>query len=118
MTDEALPAEGAEPTEAEHEQIAHVMPIPILLAVFAALIVGTIATVAAAYVDLGELNLLIALGIATAKASLVAVYFMHLRYDNPFHALIFCIALAFLALFLMLTLLDTSQYRPEIQNWG
>ena len=56
----------------------------------------TVATVAATWVDLGGWNLWIALGIATVKASLVALYFMHLRYDNPFYALIFVTALVFL----------------------
>jgi cytochrome c oxidase subunit 4 len=93
------------------------MPIPILLAVFVALAVLTYLTVAATYFDLGPLNLWIALGIATVKGALVALYFMHLRYDHPFNGLVFVIALLFLALFLGLTLLDTFQYQPDIKNW-
>ncbi len=73
---------------------------------------------AATWVNLGGWNLWIALGIATVKASLVALYFMHLRYDNPFYALIFVTALVFLAIFLSLTLMDTLQYAPNIDNWG
>lgn len=42
---------------------------------------------------------------------------MHLRYDNPFYAVVFVTALMFLALFLSLTLLDTLQYRPDVENW-
>ena len=60
---------------------------------------------------------MIALGIATLKASLVALYFMHLRYDNPFYAVVFLAALLFLAIFLSLTLLDTFQYQPDVENW-
>jgi cytochrome c oxidase subunit 4 len=104
------PAGGAEP-------IAHVVPVPVLLGIFAALMVLTAATVAATWVDLGNGNLWIALGIATMKASLVALVFMHLRYDNPFYALIFVTALVFLGLFLSLTLLDTLQYAPNITGW-
>jgi len=91
--------------------------LAVLLAVFAALLVLTAATVAATWVDLGAWNLAIALGIATAKAALVALYFMHLRYDNPFYALVFVAALVFLALFLVLTLLDAVAYQPDIEQF-
>ena len=91
------------------------MPAAVLLAVFAALTDLTVATVAVSWVNLGNWNLVVALGIATLKASLVALYFMHLRYDNPFYALIFVTALVFLGVFLCLTLLDTLQYAPNIQ---
>jgi cytochrome c oxidase subunit 4 len=98
------------------EPLAHVVPLPVLLAVFAALIVLTVLTVGATRFDLGGWNLGIALGIATVKAALVALYFMHLRYDHPFHAVVFLVALLFLALFLSLTLLDTMQYQPDIER--
>ena len=39
---------------------------------------------------------MIAVGIATVKASLVALYFMHLRYDQPFYAIVLLTALLFL----------------------
>jgi cytochrome c oxidase subunit 4 len=85
--------------------------------VFVALCVLTYLTVAATWIDLGEFNIWIALGIATVKAALVALYFMHLRYDHPFNGLIFVASLLFLALFLAITLIDTAQYQPDIQNW-
>jgi cytochrome c oxidase subunit 4 len=105
------------PSPAHDETIAHVVPVRVLLSVFAVLLALTVLTVAATWVDLGHWNLWIALGIATVKASLVALYFMHLRYDNPFYALIFVTALVFLAVFLSLTLMDTLQYAPTIDNW-
>jgi cytochrome c oxidase subunit IV len=83
----------------------------------AALLLMTLLTVAAARCDLGSWNLIIALGIATIKAALVVLFFMHLRYDNPFYAIVFITALLFVALFLGLTLLDTTQYQPDIQAW-
>ena len=101
-------------SEDEHEGLAHVMPVPILLGVFLVLIVLTFATVAATWVDLGQWNLWLAMGIAAVEATLVAAYFMHLRYDNPFNALLFGAALLFLALFISLTMLDTLEYRPDI----
>jgi cytochrome c oxidase subunit 4 len=51
-------------------------------AVFAALLVLTGITVAVAYVDLGAANAIVAVGIAMLKASLVLIYFMHLRFSS------------------------------------
>lgn len=101
---------------AEHEMV-HVMPFRVLVTVFVALLVLTVATVAVTWVDLGQFNLWLAMAIATVKASLVALYFMHLRYDNPFNGLILIVGLGFLALFLGLVLLDTFQYQSDISNW-
>jgi cytochrome c oxidase subunit 4 len=50
--------------------------------VFLALIVGTILTVAAAKVDLGPLNNVVMLAIACTKATLVILFFMHVRWST------------------------------------
>jgi cytochrome c oxidase subunit IV len=92
----------------------HVVPIGVLLAVWAALLALTFVTVAATWADLGKFNLWLALIIATVKASLVALYFMHLRYDRPFHALILIGSLVFVMLFVAVALLDTLEYQPEL----
>lgn len=97
--------------------LAHVMPPVVLLAVFAALMAMTAITVAVTWVDLGPWNLVAAMVIATVKASLVALYFMHLRYDHPFNALVFVTALVFLALFLIPTLTDTVDAEPDVQRF-
>ena len=102
---------------AYEEHYAHVVPLPVLATVFAILLLMTALTVAAAGHDLGSWNLVIALGIATFKAALVVLFFMHLRYDNPFYAVVFITALLFWRLFLGLTLLDTTQYQGDIQAW-
>jgi cytochrome c oxidase subunit 4 len=57
------------------------------------------------------------MGVATVKAALVALWFMHLRYDNPFYAFLFLVAIAFLGLFLSITMLDSVQYHPEVEAW-
>lgn len=95
--------------------IGHVVPLKVLVGVFLALLVLTFLTLAATWVDLGELNLLVALGIATAKAALVALFFMHLRYDHPFNAVLFVAGLIFLTAFLAITTLDTHQYQPDVE---
>ncbi len=53
------------------------------LLVAAALMVLLVATIAAAMIDLGKAAMPVAMAIAGAKAILVAVFFMHLKYDTP-----------------------------------
>jgi len=71
--------------------------------IFAALIVLTILTVKVSYYDFGKANTIIAMLIATMKASLVAAFFMHLRHDKLFNTLAFLSAFLFLAIFILLT---------------
>ena len=101
----------SETAAAEH---VHIVPMPVLLAVWGALVVLTVVTVAATWIDLGRFNLLLAMAIATVKASLVVLYFMHMRYDRPFNAIVFVAALLFVALFVGITLIDTAAYQPEL----
>jgi len=60
----------------------HVAPKSMYYAVFAALIVGTGLTVAAAFVDMGVLNNVVMLAIASIKALLVILFFMHVRWST------------------------------------
>jgi cytochrome c oxidase subunit 4 len=68
----------------------------------------TVLTLSAASMDFGAGNVVIALVIATIKASLVALFFMHLRHDKPMSAVIFVSGVATLAVFLTFCLLDTG----------
>ncbi len=111
----ACPA-GQDSQDSARASLAHILAPGTLLAVFAALIVLTVATVAVTRVDLGPWNLVAALAIATLKASLVALYFMHLRYDHPFHGLMFVASLVFLAIFLLFTLMDAVAYQPDVER--
>ena len=89
-------------SEATH----HVIPVRVYLAIFGALSVLTVITVAAAQFDFGPLNNLVALGIATTKAALVVLYFMHARYSGKLTALVIAASVAFLVILLFLTLTD------------
>lgn len=60
----------------------HVIPQKVYYLVFVTLILLTLVTVDVAFYNFGFLNIYIAMGIATVKATIVALYFMHLRY-NP-----------------------------------
>ena len=62
----------------------HISPIRLYLFIFLALIFLTGLTVGASYINLGGAgNIILGLIIAIVKASLVALFFMHLRYDAP-----------------------------------
>jgi len=98
----------------EQHGVSHVMPIWLLLAVFLVLLLLTWLTVSATYLDLGRLNLFIALLIATIKAFLVALYFMHLRYDRPLHGVIFLFSIFFVMLFVGVVLMDSAAYSPTM----
>jgi caa(3)-type oxidase subunit IV len=82
--------------------------------VWGILVILTVMTVGAAKIDLGGANIVVALLIAVVKSSFVALYFMHLRYDRPFHSVILVCALSFVMLFISFTLIDTREYRPEM----
>ena len=96
------------------DAVTHVVSLKVLIGVWAALLVLTVLTVAAIKVDLGSLNLWIAMAIATLKASLVVLYFMHMRYDRPFNAIVFVTALLFVMLFVSIAMLDSKAYEPEL----
>ena len=72
------------------------------------LLILTAITVGASYIQFGSLNVVIALTIATIKATLVALFFMHLRHDKPVNAVIACAGFLFLGLFLLFTFLDVD----------
>lgn len=92
---------------------SHVSSLRFLWGIFGALIVLTVVTVGASYVDFGPANTVVAVLIATVKAALVASFFMHLRYDKIFNTILFVSAFLFLALFFGFTREDVD-YRGDI----
>jgi len=100
-----------------HDEISHVTPVRLLIGVWGTLMVLTVITVGVTVVDLGsQTNLIVAMVIATIKAGLVVTYFMHLRWDRPFHTLVFLGSLLFVSLFISMTLLDKREYEPDIDE--
>ena len=87
---------------------AHVAPALFYWGIFAALIVLTFITVAVSYVDFGSANTVIAMLVATIKATLVASFFMHLSHDKPFNSIILVMSFVFLGIFIFLTDQDLS----------
>lgn len=99
---------------AGHHGVGHVVPLWLLAAILICLLALTYVTVAVTHYDMGRLNLWIAMGIATVKGLLVALYFMHLRWDRPFNGVVFMSALVFVLLFVGIVLMDTDAYQPEM----
>jgi cytochrome c oxidase subunit 4 len=94
--------------------VGHVAPLRALIGTGLALLVLTWITVAVSKVHLGEANIYVALGIAVIKGTLVALFFMHLRWDRPFNGIILVTSLVFVALFLAFTMADTREYRGRL----
>ena len=85
-----------------------------LLSVFFALLFLTGLTVFQSQFDLGNAEIWLSLTIATIKAALVILFFMHLLWDKPINAIIILGSLIFVALFLGFTLMDAEGYRENL----
>jgi cytochrome c oxidase subunit 4 len=84
----------------------HIASPKLYVGIFLALMVGTALTVFAAYRDLGPWNIVVALAIATFKATLVVLFFMHAKYSPKRTHLVIICAVFWLGIMLALTLTD------------
>lgn len=102
---------------AEHsEHSEHIVPPTIYIAIFSALILGTGLTVWAAFQNFRQFNIVIALAIASVKATLVVLYFMHARYSPKRTQLVIVCAVFWLAIMLSLTLSDYQTRHPRMSR--
>ena len=105
-----------------HDTGGHAVPHKMLIATCLALLGLTALTVWSAKLDFNELqlpemNIIIAIGIATVKVTIVGLIFMHLRWDRSFTAFIFVGSILLVGLFISFAMMDTKEYQPEvIQN--
>jgi cytochrome c oxidase subunit IV len=98
----------------EHHGLAHTASIKVLVGTGGTLLMLTIVTVLATKIDFGaNINLAIAMAIAVIKATLVILFFMHLKYDKIFHTVVFLSAVLAASLFVGFTLMDTGQYQQS-----
>jgi cytochrome c oxidase subunit IV len=94
----------------------HILPRAVLLKTFVALVGLTVLTVVLAMMERAEIiyfggeagSVAVALLIAGVKATIVAMFFMALKYDNRVNALAFVMGIVFLAIFFVFTFLDTG----------
>ena len=91
---------------AQHHEGPHIVPMWLYWGVFIGLLFGTTITVLAAMVDLGPINVPLMLAIAVCKASLVALFFMHLLWDDKLNLILFISAIGFIVIFFVFTMLD------------
>jgi cytochrome c oxidase subunit 4 len=84
----------------------HISPKSTYYTIFAALMVLTAVTVAVAFVNLGAFNFPVAIGIAITKATLVILFFMHVKYSSQLAKMFVAMAFFFLCVLFGLTLSD------------
>ena len=96
----------------DHHGLSHVASLKVLLGTGGTLLMLTLVTVGATKVDFGaNINLAVAMAIAVVKATLVILFFMHLKYDRLFHTVVFIGAILAASLFVGFTLMDSNQYQ-------
>jgi cytochrome c oxidase subunit 4 len=96
----------------------HVHPASTYVKIFVALVFLTLLTVGLSRVHLGNWNFFIAVAVATVKATLVAMFFMHLKDDNRFNVLIFVGSLLFIGVFFVYTTNDTQHRGQWDESYG
>lgn len=84
----------------------HIVSRKIYVAIFTTLIILTILTIIIAGIDLGPFNTIAALAIAAAKATLVALFFMHVRYSSRLTQIVVISGLFWLGIMFVLTMSD------------
>ncbi|QDU80796.1 hypothetical protein Pla110_25310 [Polystyrenella longa] len=100
----------------ENHGFAHALPVWVLLTVFFALVGLTCLTVWTAGLDFGGHDLVLAMVIATVKATMVMLFFMHLIQEKKFNILVFMSSFLFASLFLLITLMDKNSYEPFVEE--
>ncbi|UZP68228.1 cytochrome C oxidase subunit IV family protein [Desulfovibrio mangrovi] len=90
----------------EHHEEHHTVTYKLNTIIWGLLLVLTAVTVAAAQFDFGFLNVVVALSIATVKAGLVILFFMHLKYEKPLFKIIVFITFLLLAIAIGFTFFD------------
>lgn len=96
---------------------SHIVPKSTYYAIFAALMVGTALTVWIAFQDLGALNTPVALGIAIVKATLVILYFMHVKYSPRLTKLVVLASVFWLGILLVMTMGDYATRSWRTYGW-
>ncbi len=97
----------------------HVISKNVYFVVFGSLLLLTGLTTGVAFVDLGPWNTVVALVIACLKATLVILFFMHLRWSTPLNRVVWLSALLWLAILIGLSSMDflSRTWTPVPENW-
>ncbi|MGA9884403.1 MAG: cytochrome C oxidase subunit IV family protein [Candidatus Acidiferrales bacterium] len=92
----------------------HIVPVSTYLIVFVTLLIATALTTGIAFVDLGSWNVVVALIIAVCKASLVVLFFMHVKYNKGLSRIVVLAGVFWLGIMITFTLADELTRHWEI----
>lgn len=96
----------------------HIIPFKVLLNTTIALLALTIVTVGVFYLDIpAPFDVVVAIILASSKATIVAMFFMGLYYDDKFNTIVLIFSLIFLLVFVGITLLDTLFRDSTMAIW-
>jgi cytochrome c oxidase subunit 4 len=95
----------------------HIASIQTNVVVFIALMVLLFVTVGAAYMPLGRFHFATAMAVATAKAILIVMYFMHVKYSHRLTATICAASFLWLGIMIALILTDYVTRWPQYEGW-
>jgi len=91
----------------------HVLPFSLYVKIFLSLLFLTVVTVWVAQFDFGSLNTFIAMAVATVKATLVGLYFMHLKYDEKTNSVCLLAGVFFLIVMFAFIAIDVYTRIPQ-----
>ena len=102
-----------------NDEIGHIKPVKFLIFICCILLFLKAVTVWVSRFDFSEINMsemgiIVAMFVASIKATLVGLYFMHLRWDRSFVGFIFVVSIILVLLMAGMAFLDTSAYQHEI----
>tara|TARA_Y100000768_G_scaffold273912_1_gene209747 strand:+ start:857 stop:1267 length:411 start_codon:yes stop_codon:yes gene_type:complete len=98
-----------------NEHHIHITPLKTYLVIYFTLLLMTLITLISVQFDFGSFNIVIAMIIASFKATLVLLFFMHLLYDNKINLAFLVASVVFLAVFIVITAVDTN-YRNTLYD--
>ena len=102
-----------------HGSAHHIMPLKMYFSVFGALLVLTVATIGVSHLALPEpWAIIVAMIVALMKATLVAAFFMHLKYEEQFFTFILVGSLLFMGLFFFFTFSDFMTVGQLVDDQG
>lgn len=98
---------------------SHIVPLKMYFLIFVALLAMTALTIQVAFVNLGHLNIYVAMTIAVIKALLVVLFFMHLRYSSNLTKLFVSAGILWFAILIALTTSDyfTRGWQTRAEGW-
>lgn len=110
---------NAHSSENHGAQLGHILPFSYYRNTLIALLVLTVVTVGVSYIhfESGIANIMVAMFIASIKAVLVALFFMHLRYESPFTWLYAAFPIILLVILIGGVFLD-NPFRPDAATLG